>query len=600
MNNIFNVDKLLKLVQEVTLIKEASFSTDELSRNKYFFPIVDRIKAREPFLLEPPSPGQEPQPFVVDIDSPEGQQFLSDLIATNADKEKLDLLFKEKKGYKSVIPSDEKDNNGNPVFYALNAVSKSVMTAKITKGGLQGTETPDMKEGLVAFFFLAGPDGWTIAEQKLTAKDEEEKSKRLDLPSQIIDAQHFGAKSASLVQNAIIYLNENTVTDKKEIRLFLNAISAAKASRKYNKNIVDRGQLFEMIRKAATKITKLDPDKWCPGDIYIYDAGAEQQIVDVLKKAVANELVVTPVPADNPDAIGINSLFGGENPLIYALSLKEEIALSGRATAFLKIRNIKGTELAASQFAINSEETQILKLYKDKSIPNVDALIQKYEAEYQSNKAEFISTLGNKEYGIGKIVNAASKRQSAAKSLEYQLGYLVSKSTCFRFMTSYLQDFDNLKNANDVMKQYKNPMVALTAFGVSLSGFNPTFLKIVASSTGEEATVTVFEGQDSLTMSSEAVTVTDTPTKAGFNFSFVTKMGEKDYQTTLDIRFAGGVTVSIIVEEFHEGTSVVKDSDSQEEPKVKKPKEKKVKVNKAKEPAPSDPYADAETEFMEE
>ena len=230
----------------------------------------------------------------------------------------------------------------------------------------------------------------------------------------------------------------------------------------------------------------------------------------------------------------------------------------------------------------------------------MDALIQKYEAEYQSNKAEFISILGNKEYGIGKIVNAASKRQSAAKSLEYQLGYLVSKSTCFRFMTSYLQDFDNLKNANDVMKQYKNPMVALTAFGVSLSGFNPTFLKIVASSTGEEATVTVFEGQDSLTMSSEAVTVTDTPTKAGFNFSFVTKMGEKDYQTTLDIRFAGGVTVSIIVEEFHEGTSVVKDSDSQEEPKVKKPKEKKVKGNKAKEPAPSDPYADAETEFMEE
>lgn len=599
MSNTFNVDKLLKLVQEVALLKEAAFSTDELSRNKYFFPIVDKIKAKEPLLLEPPSPGQDPQPFVVDIDSPEGQQFLSDLIATNADKQKLDLLFKEKKGYKSVIPSDQKDSNGNPVLYPLNVISKSVMTAKITKGGLQGTETPDMKEGLVAFFFLAGPDGWTVAEQKLTAKDEEAKSKVLDLPAQIVDAQHFGAKSASLVQNAIIYLNENTITDKKEIRLFLNAISAAKASRKYNKNVVDRGQLFEMIRKAATKITKLDPDKWCPGDIYVYDAGTEPQIVDILKKAVANELVVTPVPADNPDAVGINSLFGGDNPLVYALSLKEEVALSGRATAFLKIKNIKGTELTASQFAITPEETQILKLYKDKTIPNVADLIQKYDSEYQSNKAEFISILGNKEYGIGKIVNAASKRQSAAKSLEHQLGYLVSKSTCFRFMTSYLQDFDNLKNANDVMKQYKNPMVALTAFGVSLSGFNPTFLKIVASSSGEEATVTVFEGQDSLMMSSETVTVTDTPTKAGFNFSFVTKMGEKDYQTTLDIRFAGGVTVSIIVEEFHEGTHEIKDS-SDEEPKEKKPKEKKAKAKKTKEPAPYDPYADAETEYMEE
>jgi len=29
-------------------------------------------------------------------------------------------------------------------------------------------------------------------------------------------------------------------------------------------------------------------------------------------------------------------------------------------------------------------------------------------------------------------------------------------------------------------------------------------------------------------------------------------MGEKKYKTTLDIRFAGGVNISIIVQEFHE------------------------------------------------
>jgi len=594
MNNTFNVDKLLKLVQEVALLKEATFSTDEVSRTKYFFPILKKIQNKEPFFLEPSSPDQTPEQFTVDIESPEGQQFLVDFTDSNADKEKLDLLFKEKKGYKFVIPA--KDAEGNVKYYPLNALSKSLLTAKPTKGGLQGTETPDMKEGLVAFFFLAGPDGWTVAEEKLKAKDEQTSSKILELPVQIVDSKRFGAKSSSLVRNAIIYLNENAITDKKEIHLFLNAISAAKASRNYNKNVVDRGQLFEMIRKVASKITKLDPDKWCPGDIYVYDTGAEQQIIDIVKKAAISEQVVTPVPSDNPDAVGINSLFGGENPLIYALSLKEEVALSGRATAFLKIKNIKGTELSASEFSISNEETQILKLYKDKTIPNVAALIEKYEAEYQNSKAQFIQQLGNEEYAIGKIVNAASKRQGKIKSDEYKLGYLVSKSTCFRFMTSYLQDFNNLKNANEVMQQYTNPMVALTAFGVSLSGFNPTFIKIVASSDGQEASATVFEGQDSLTMSSEEVIVTDTPTKAGFNFSFVTKMGEKDYQTTLDIRFAGGVTVSIIVEEFHEGKSYAKDY-SDEEPKEKKIKAKK---SKTKQPAPFDPYADAETEFMEE
>jgi len=119
-------------------------------------------------------------------------------------------------------------------------------------------------------------------------------------------------------------------------------------------------------------------------------------------------------------------------------------------------------------------------------------------------------------------------------------------------MTLYLQDFENLKEANDVMRKYTNPMLALTAFGVSLSGFNPTFSKVIASSDGSPASVTIFKGRDSLKISSNQAYLFDTPTKAGFNFSFLTMMGEKQYKTTLDVRFAGGLSISIIVEEFHE------------------------------------------------
>ena len=119
-------------------------------------------------------------------------------------------------------------------------------------------------------------------------------------------------------------------------------------------------------------------------------------------------------------------------------------------------------------------------------------------------------------------------------------------------MSSYLDDFENLKQANEIMAKYDNPMLALTAFGVSLSGFNPTFSKVIASADGSPASVTLFKGRDSLTIASKEAFLFDTPTKAGFNFSFLTMMGEKAYKTTLDIRFAGGLSISIIVQEFHE------------------------------------------------
>ncbi|NBO22991.1 hypothetical protein EBU94_06610, partial [bacterium] len=209
----------------------------------------------------------------------------------------------------------------------------------------------------------------------------------------------------------------------------------------------------------------------------------------------------------------------------------------------------KGEQLSSNSFQFTPEEIQVLKLYKDKKIPETEQKIERYSQEYADNKRQFIDSL--QAYGVT-VKEGASKRPQKIKSPEQHLGNLVSKSTCFRFMSSYLNDFENLKRANEVMINYDNPMLALTAFGVSLSGFNPTFKKVIASSDGSAASVTVFKGRDSLNVASKEAFVFDTPTKAGFNFSFLTMMGEKTYKTTLDIRFAGGVNISIIVQEFHE------------------------------------------------
>lgn len=539
MNTQYTLTELMSLIREAQLLTEATLNTDDIAKMKYFTAFVQKIQNGEQLFLEPASPEEEPVYFVVDIESEEGKQFLQTLIDTNADKIKLDALFKKGVRLIPVIPSTDGKK------YALNQLGKGVFTAKITKGGLQGTETPEMKEGLVSYFFLVANDGIEKAENKLKSKSDIS----LDLPIQIIDPVYFGKKSALLVSNAIKYLNENQIKDKKEIGLYLNAISAAKTCLTFNMNVVDRGNLFESIRKIASKITRIEPDKWCPGDIYLYDADSKSTIMQILQEVSKNNNIVSIVEQGEIKQVGLNHLFEGENPIIYAISLKEEQALSGRATAFLNIKNIKGTELSSKSFSFTNEETQILKIYKDRTIANADQLIEKYKEEYESNKQDFVSSLS--AYDVD-VKQGVGKKPHKIKSKEQELGNLVSKSTCYRFMSSYLNDFESLKQTNEIMVKYDNPMLALTAFGVSLSGFNPTFKKVVASSSGAPASVTEFKGRDSLNISSNEAFLFDTPTKAGFNFSFLTIMGEKNYKTTLDIRFAGGLSISIIVEEFHE------------------------------------------------
>jgi hypothetical protein len=529
----------MSLIREAQLLTEATLDTNDIAKMKYFTLFVQKIQNGEQLFLEPASPEQEPVYFVVDIESEEGKQFLQTLIDTNAEKIKLDALFKKGVRLIPVIPSTDGKK------YALNQLGKGVFTAKITKGGLQGTETPEMKEGLVSYFFLVANDGIEKAENKLKSKSDIS----LDLPTQIIDPVYFGKKSALLVSNAIKYLNENQIKDKKEIGLYLNAISAAKTCLTFNMNVVDRGNLFESIRKIASGITRIEPDKWCPGDIYLYDADSKSTIMQILQEVSKNNNIVSIIEQGDIKQVGLNHLFEGENPIIHAISLKEEEALSGRATAFLNIKNIKGTELSSKSFSFTNEETQILKIYKDRTIPNADELIEKFKEQYESNKQDFVSSLS--AYNVD-VKQGIGKKPQKIKSKEQQLGNLVSKSTCYRFMSSYLNDFESLKQANEIMVKYDNPMLALTAFGVSLSGFNPTFKKVVASSDGTPASVTEFKGRDSLSIASSEAFLFDTPTKAGFNFSFLTIMGEKNYKTTLDIRFAGGLSISIIVEEFHE------------------------------------------------
>jgi len=444
MNTQYTLTELISLIREVKLLTESALDINDIAQMKYFTPFIEKIEKGEQFFLEP-KPGEEPTTyFNIDVSKEEGKKFLQALIDTNAEKDKLESLFKTPSGkMKDVILGSDVTIFGSSApnkTYKLNQLGKGVVTAKFTKGGLQGTETPDMKEGLVCYFILVGTAGIEKVENKLKNK----LNITLDLPIQIINDTYFGKKSARLVTKGITHLNKNQIIDKKEIGFYLNAISAAKTCLTFNMNVVDRGNLFESIRSVASKITMIEPDKWCPGDIYLYDEASIPDIVSILEQSLKTKNIISIIEDGKIKEVGLNQLFEGESPLIYAISLKEEESLSGRATAFLNVKSLQGKELAAKTFKFQPEEIQILKTYKDRKIPNANDLIPKYEAERNENKQIFIDAIAS--FGLNSTEGIRKKKSKKEMEPEQKLGNLVSKSACYRFMQSYFNEFDKLKH----------------------------------------------------------------------------------------------------------------------------------------------------------
>ncbi len=198
---------------------------------------------------------------------------------------------------------------------------------------LQGTNTPDFKEGLVIYFASQPSSVLRSIEKKLQTG-----TGQLTLNANIKE-QYYGNKSAELVQTAITHLSQNELT-KKDISFFYNALSIAKAIQKLYKRPVqaDRGVVFENIRKKAIElVNKLGddvslsvPDKWCPADIYIYNN----------KESAAAALAAQNL---NIGETSLNSQFQSDytktSEGILGISLKEQKAQAGKATSFRGVLN---------------------------------------------------------------------------------------------------------------------------------------------------------------------------------------------------------------------------------------------------------------------
>ena len=281
-------------------------------------------------------------------------------------------------------------------FQNYSSVNEDSATNKKAPSTIEGAATPEMKEGLVVYF--ATHDS-ALMEKALAKVTNQTNTSILKLPTNI-DAKYYGQKSATLVKNAIVFLNENAITPNNS-RLYLNAISIAKLIQekvgKLAPGRIDRGEIYSKVREHAVKLIQTkyelpaDPDKWCPADIYIYgDAAAG------LRALQTDEL--------NVNDKSLNAMFNNEfkvTPGIIGISLKEAKAQAGKATSFrqtltrkenypeatpLDAANKASMELLynLNQLRETSKNTPRLKIgyvaeaaqiIKNKKIKNTDAIL---------------------------------------------------------------------------------------------------------------------------------------------------------------------------------------------------------------------------------
>lgn len=261
---------------------------------------------------------------------------------------------------------------------------------KLNEISLEGTSTPDFKEGMVVYFSSLPSNTLEQIEKKL--KEPKDRI-LLNLPEPN-DQKYYGSKSFNLVKKAISHLSKDKITDQNEVRLYSNGLSIAKSIQDiYRKPVqADRGETFNRIRSYAIELVKKQienfpgkPDKWCPADIYIYNDNSS------VNKIFSAEFL-------NIGEKSLNAQFQSDikktGKGILGISLKEEKAQGGAGGSFEK--SLTRKENYPESKKIQNYSVLSVAYHYDKSIKNK-----------------------NKPTGIGEISTAhASARRLASRKVQ--------------------------------------------------------------------------------------------------------------------------------------------------------------------------------------
>jgi hypothetical protein len=240
----------------------------------------------------------------------------------------------------------------------LDSISEASPKNPLAKGSsstIEGSNTPDLKEGLAVYFATQDPKDLQLAKQKA---DNPKDTTQLNFDPSIED-KYYGTSAAKLVSKAIEFLNNNIITGNNS-RLYLNALSIASRIQKefgqVDQSKIDRGVEYDKIRNHAVRLVSemgikdVASDKWCPADIYIYNTdNAGKEALDTTSL--------------NMDSNSLNAMFNsnfGRGTGIVGISLKEEKAQAGKAKSFTKI--LKRDDSYPEADAITPQQKSTLEL----------------------------------------------------------------------------------------------------------------------------------------------------------------------------------------------------------------------------------------------
>ena len=311
-------------------------------------------------------------------------------------------------------------------------------------GGKFDTDT-NVKEGLVVLLYNSSID------KPFTKENFQENFNKLKQAS-------FEGIS-DIKKNLKLYLDiydeniEVASNSKAAINNLNDPLSSALTIKKaYPDKKLIRDGIFNTLRNIGSQITGIKPDKWNPGDVYLQIAEPEVPSIEEVQK----------------DYSKLNGLFvndwGSTDAPLVSISLKQERSQLGKAKSFLD--KFKPSDIEGTQKEYNLTDKEIEWTPEEYS-EGINTIKGKFKTRFPDDEKALI------QYKFDK--NPSQPNQLRAKYGAYKaLDYLL----------------DNFNQESDT-----SPVSALTqlaAFGMSVSGVNPTFFKITGNSTGEPSNPTTF------------------------------------------------------------------------------------------------------------
>lgn len=275
---------------------------------------------------------------------------------------------------------------------------------------------------------------------------------------------------------------------------------------------LDRGQYYNEIKNIGRKLSGMgSADNWCPGDIYLYNEADMAEIFEHAKTST--------------DIAQLNAIFSNKlepntktfHGAVTAISLKEEVARSGKAKGYMKNISPKDTV-----YNLTTAEMDLCKNDREKSI----LLIKQWQDKIES----VLSSSGLNTTYVRHNPDELKPDQIAPKLGSIKLSY-------------YLLTLP--KNSSD---EADSNLLGIYKFGMKqgLPDVNPPYYKVTGKTSGK-ATVELITAGDTITLefggmdSSETkLVVVDKNTRRDLLFYYYVSKGDSIYEVTLVIGGGGG------------------------------------------------------------